>query len=177
MRPLRIKKRQGGYSLMELGFVLLLVGMLGYYIVDDYVSNNEKVGIKREIDGVFKVISESMAVYSAEPDFSTANIDYMRQNGVFPQWMISGTQVTNSAHGVIAVVPSTIASPNDALLFTMPNYNQSMCQKVVRRIEAGVRTLAVNGKDVKPLDGPLDGKLLGANCQSGPNTITFQISK
>lgn len=177
MRPLRHKKRQGGYSLMELGFALLLVGMLGYYIVDDYISNNEKISTKREIDGIFKTISESMALFSGDPDFSIATVDYMRQNKVFPEWMVSGTQVTNSVHGVVSVVPSTISSPNDALIFTMPNYPQPLCIKVARRIEAGVRTLAVNGKDVKPLDAPLDGKLLGENCRSGANTITFQISK
>lgn len=162
---------------MELGFALLLVSMIGYFIIDDYVADQEKITIKREIEGVHQMISETMATYSAEQDFSTVSIDYLRQNAAFPKWMISGTEIRNSAKGLVTVAPVSISSPNDGVQFTQTNYSIGMCQKVLRRIESGVRTLSVNGKEVKPMDGQLDGKALGESCKTGLNTVTFQISK
>ena len=179
MRTLRFRaaKKQGGYSLMELGFALLLVSMIGYYIIDDYIANQEKVTIKREIDAIHQIISGTMETYSSEQDFANVNVDYLRQGGVFPKWMISGTEIRNSAKGLVTVAPVSISSANDGVQFTETNFTIGMCQKVLRRVESGVRSLTVNGKEVKPMDGQLDGKALGENCKSGLNTISFQISK
>ncbi|PND68576.1 hypothetical protein, partial [Escherichia coli] len=90
---------------MELGFALLLISMLGYYIIDEYMADQEKITVKREIDAVHQIISETMVAYSAEADFSNVSIDYLRQNAVFPKWMISGNEIRNGAKGLVTVAP------------------------------------------------------------------------
>lgn len=175
--PVSARRRQAGYTLLELSFVMILVGGMAYYAISGFLSDRDSGMIKSEIENTFKVISETMSQYSTQSDFGNVSTDVLRQFGVFPPSMVSGNQVHNQNHGTVTAVPASVAFQNDGVTFTETNYTQSMCQKVLPRIDAGVRLLAVNGTVVKPLDGKLQMEMLGANCRSDNNTITFVISK
>ncbi|MBK4736085.1 type 4 pilus major pilin [Noviherbaspirillum pedocola] len=173
----RTRRRQAGYTLLELGFVMVIVGGMAYYAISGFLSDRDSGMVKNEIENTFKFISETMSQYSTQPDFSNVSTDVLRQFGVFPPSMVSGNQVHNLNHGTITAAPTTVTAQNDGVTFTETNYTQAMCQKVLPRIDAGVRLMTVNGIVVKGLDSQLKMDLLGANCRSDNNTVLFVISK
>lgn len=172
-----LRHRQTGFShVVGVGCLLVLTvsGIVLY--INNELENRNKEAIAQEVSNTHKFIAETMAQWT-QPDFSGVSMDALRQRGIFPPTMVVGTEIRNTARGLVTVAPVSVSSSLDSLSFTEQGFSKVMCEGVLSGIEKGVRAVLVNGQVVKPLDGTLNTDLLTSNCLDRANTITFLISK
>lgn len=167
---------QRGFTLGELGLVLLVVGIIAYFAYPKYLQHTQTVLAQEEMDSVTQYVGNFQKAYKADPDYSTVSTAIGVQLGYFDTTMIQGTTAYNKYQGTVTVVPNQVTNPNDTALFTTTNYSLAGCQQVVPGIAQISRTMTVNGTTVQPLDQPLVKTTLGTACAS-TNTVTFVISK
>jgi prepilin-type N-terminal cleavage/methylation domain-containing protein len=171
------RKYQRGFSLGELGLVLLIVAIISMFAYPKFIEYSETVVATEEADNITQYVSKTKAAHSADSDFQLVSTAVLRTTGIFPASMVQGTNVVNKYQGTVSVEPTTLTNSNDSALFTSTNYSLAGCREVVPRMAAVARTVSVNGSVVKPGNEPLNRELLGNACTVAANTLTFAVSK
>ena len=175
--PLKQSKYQTGFTLVELGLVLLVVAVIGMFAYSKFMGQNQEVLASQESDNVTTYVSKTKKAYTNDSNFSTVTTDALRTNGIFPRSMVQGTTVVNNYQGTVTAAPNTVSNADDSVLFTSTNYTQEGCREIVPKIAAVAQLISVNGTVVKPLNARLDRVTLGTSCADEDNTVTFVISK
>lgn len=166
-----------GFTLGELGLVLLIVAIISMFAYPKFIEYSETVVAAEEADNITQYVSKMKAAHSTDSDFSLVTTGELLSTGIFPASMVQGSNVVNKYQGKVTVEPNTLSNPNDSVTFTSTNYSRTGCREVVPRMAAVARMVSVNGNPVKPLDMPLVREALGSACTVAVNTITFVVSK
>lgn len=169
--------RQRGSFLMELSLGLLILALLGLFAYQSFNSSRESTRIQEEVSDITKYIAATQSLYTAMPDFSGVTTDVLRTNKIFPDSMVSGSTVSNKLAGTVTAAANQLVNPADTVLFTLTNYTEDACKKVIPKIGSGARTISANGTVIKPTDGVLDVPAIGTSCTTSENTVTFVVSK
>jgi len=170
-------KFESGFTLGELGLVLLIVAIISMFAYPKFIEYSETVVAAEEADNITQYVSKMKAAHSTDSDFSLVTTSELLATGIFPASMVQGSNVVNKYQGKVTVEPNSLINPNDSVIFTSTNYSLAGCREVVPRMAAVARTVSVNGTVVKPLDTPLVRETLGSACTVAVNTITFAVSK
>jgi len=171
------RKWESGFTLGELGLVLLIVAMISMFAYPKFIEYSESVTAGEEADNITHYVSKMRAAHATDSDFSLVTTEILRTTGIFPATMVQGTNVINKYQGTVSAEPSGVVNANDSVQFTSTNYSLAGCREVVPRMAGLARTVNVNGSPVKPRDEPLDRQLLGTACTVAANTIVFVVSK
>lgn len=171
------QNRQAGFTLGELGLVLLIVAMISMFAYPKFIEYSETVVAGEEADNITHYVSKMKAAHAADSDFAAVTTEELRSTGVFPASMVQGSNVVNKYQGSVTAVPNTISNSNDSVQFTSTNYSLAGCREVVPRMAGLARIVTVNTNAVKALDQQLDRQALGTACSVAVNTIVFTVSK
>jgi len=171
------RKFEAGFTLGELGLVLLIVAMISMFAYPKFIEYSESVTAGEEADNITHYVSKMRSAHATDSDFRLITTEILRSTGIFPGTMVQGTNVINKYQGTVTAEPGAIANPNDSVQFTSTNYSLAGCREVVPRMAGLARIVTVNGTPVKPKDEPLDRQLLGTACTVAANTIVFIVSK
>jgi len=173
----RAGRTEQGFTLGELGLVLLVVAIISMFAYPKFIEYSETVVAAEEADNITQYVSKMKAAHSTDADFSLVTTNELRMTGIFPASMLQGANVVNKYQGAVTAAPNSLSNPNDSVLFTSANYSLTGCREVVPRMAAVARTVTVNSTVVKPLDLPLVRETLGNACTVAVNTISFVVSK
>ncbi len=174
---LKQAKYQAGFTLGELGLVLLIVAIIAMFAYPKFIEYNEGVLAGEEADNITQYVSKMKSAYSTDSDFSLVTTATLINTGIFPASMVQAAGVINNYQGAVTAEPNAITSANDSVLFTSTNYSQAGCREVVPRMASVARIVNVNGTVVKPLNLPLVRATLGTACTVEPNRVTFAVSR
>jgi len=171
------RRFESGFTLGELGLVLLIVAIISMFAYPKFIEYSETVVAAEEADNIIQYVSKMKAAHSTDSDFALVTASELLATGIFPASMAQGSNVVNKYQGKVTVDPNSLSNPNDSVIFTSTNYSRTGCREVVPRMAAVARTVSVNGTVVKPLDMPLVRETLGTACTVEANAITFVVSK
>jgi Tfp pilus assembly protein PilE len=160
------RKRQGGFGLLELGLVLLIVSVLGIYAYQQYASNRDESLAQSEVADITSYWAKTQERYSNQQAYTGLDTATLIQANVFPASMtlVANTSVQDKYQGALTAAPGTLKTADDAVVFTAKNYTPAGCASVVPKVANGARKIEIGSTTVKEDGGKLDIKLLGSEC-------------
>lgn len=172
-------QRQKGFTLVELGIVLALIGIGLFYAVSKLSSTGAESKAQAVTSDLASMVVPSIKrVYATQSSYTGVTIATLRDNNVFPNsWNVSGT-ITGPFAGAVTVAAATFVTAGDALSLTIPNVPKEVCPSIVNMMSSGIEQIAVGGTTVKPNQGALDIAALGTQCAAANSTsIAFTFGK
>lgn len=172
---MKIKKSKG-FTLVELGVVLALVGIMMFFAISKMKATSDESKAQSLTGDLSQITLNVKRLYSTQNDFTGITIAALRDNSVFPsQWNVASV-ITGPFSGPVLVAPDTLASANDAATITIPNIPTAVCSTVVRTLASGMQKISVGATVVMNYNGALDVPALGASCAAAsavPVSLTF----
>ena len=170
-RPSMLRRKQGGFTALELGLVLLVAAIIIAGAVVYYRENLRKTSITSNMGNILSIASTAKSKYGLQNLYSQVTTALAVQGQVIPGALRDGTAntATNPFGGAIALAPVTLVGANDGLRLDWTNTPGNQCSDIVTSVQGEFRQISVAGVDVKPLDGTLNLATLEAQCQSAAN--------
>lgn len=177
---LKMKKRQSGFTLVELGIVVAIAAVIigiGLVVVPSILASTRANG---EISDLPAITTKIQRSFANQPNYSSptaATMPVLINLRVFPESEVNGTTVNNRWGGTITAAVDTLKTAGDAVTITETNLPQAECVQVIQGVDRSYRKIAVNGTGVKA-DGEAQIHLdtLGTACGTGGNNsiaLTF----
>lgn len=177
-------RKQAGFTLVELGIVLALIGIGLFFAISKINETNDQSRAQSVSNDLTFTITNVKRLYATQAAFPPGN-DYgngvLRDNSVFPAtWNdpANAAQVLAPFNGNPIVgqrTPAGQAAGNFAAI-TIPNVPTRVCSELGRLMATGIAQLEANGVVVKPVNLALDVPLLGTSCSAAatvPMIFTF----
>jgi prepilin-type N-terminal cleavage/methylation domain-containing protein len=170
-------KKQKGFTLLELAFVLVVVAIITIPIYNRFTENRDKAATKEEVDSWLSIAGTAQEKYTNATDYTGTSETVMKNNNIFPDAMLVGAIVQNKAKGAVTCAPVNLTGTNDGLECTSTNYPKAWCTSLGQKVDKVMRRITVGATVIKPTDGVVDLTALGTACVVGANTIKFAIPK
>lgn len=170
-------KKQRGFTLIELGIVLALSGIVLFYAVSKMTSTGDQVRAQALVGELAQIVQNTKRLYATQGSYNGVTIAALRNNTVFPSsWngTAAGT-ITGPFTGAVTVGATTLTTADDAVMITTPNVPTSVCSEAARMLADGVNIITVGGTVVKANNGALNIDTLGTQC-SAANSVSFAVT-
>ncbi|WP_432262847.1 type 4 pilus major pilin [Cupriavidus sp. TMH.W2] len=173
------RKRQQGFTMMELGLVLIVAVVLVFAAVRMYNGSRADSKAQSEVGDITRVLAKTQDSYSALPDYTGVTTAVLINNNVFPTGWVNAarTAVVNNFNGAVTAAPFTLVNANDAVAVTSASYDRASCSSLPMKVSNAVRRLDINGTTVMPLGGAVDPALVGTSCLANGNTFIYYVGK
>lgn len=182
------KKKQGGFSLVELGVVMLIITVLGLVLaprVQGYLLKGKVKGASDELTQAVVRLNANRTTGSS--DFAGATtkelVKVLMPSSAFE--LVDGSTPSvshklSNAGGTVTFGPGTLLAANDAGLLTIGGVDESICQDLANSLSATAVSLGVNGTTAKNTAAspqvPYNSATATTSCNTGSgNTITLLI--
>jgi prepilin-type N-terminal cleavage/methylation domain-containing protein len=172
----KLKRKQNGFTLLEFAFVVVVIGLIGAGLFNDFLDERTKALVKVESDTIVKIAGQAQEKWANQQDYTGVTETVMKNNNLFPSWMLTGTTVSNKAKGAVTCAAVTLTTTNDGLECTSTNYSKAFCTQLVPKIEQVMRRIQVGTNNLKPTDGVLDMTAVGTYCTAS-TSLKFVIPK
>lgn len=165
------RRRQQGFSLLELGIVLVIIAIIVIVVLARGASERNTASGSNESQDVIAVLGAATGLKSAGT-YGAAGTDLVpsivAENDAPGDWSHTTTTMTNNAGG-----PVTVVSNGNTFTLTSGNYPQQECIKVALAVsQSGSYTTAINGGTA--INGPVSSAAATAGCNSATNnSIAF----
>lgn len=169
--------RQYGFTLVEIGVVLLLIAVAAVIVFTRFTDNRDSSNVNTMAADLAKVAVSTASVFPNPQTFaalgatvSTANCAILINNGLFQgtSFRATGGATPDLRHmfddGTVACGAATLVNANDGFTIQLNGLRDDVCSKIVRAAEGNSRRVNVNGTVVKALNGQLNPATLGTNC-------------
>lgn len=163
-----------GFSLLE---ILLVLGIAAALIIAAFVVYPKVQAANRaqaEAQNIAAIAAGARALYASSASYATVNNTVLLNAKVFPDSMVSGTNVTNVWGGAVTAAPSTAIT--NGLKLTEANVPQVECTKIAASAGANFTMVTINGTVVKSPTVALDPAAVATQCSTGgaANTMIFE---
>lgn len=181
LRSIR-KSRQSGFTLVELGIVLALIGIGLFFAISKMQETGNTSRAQNAATDISAVITNLQRFYGTAALFpSTIDSAALIGNRLVPDRWVNRTGGTPVMIGPFGAAPSiaSASSGNEATI-SFSDVPIAVCAEMVRLVSDGVRSIKVGSTDVKLADGALDIGAMGTACAAGTNgvvTTVFQFRK
>jgi prepilin-type N-terminal cleavage/methylation domain-containing protein len=182
----KFKKRQSGFTLVELGIVVAIGAVIigiGLIVVPSLLASTRANGEVAELPAIATKISRA---YANQPNFSTLTHANVVGLQVFPDNQVSGTTVTNRWGGTVTVASigaTGLVSAHDAFTITSTGVPSDECVQLGQGLERAARVISVTPKggaatSVKADGAKLDLGALGTACKAATSaTMVYTFGK
>lgn len=179
----QLKKRQKGFTLVELGIVVAIGAVIigiGLIVVPSLLASTRA---NAEISELPTVATKIQRAYANQPNYSGMTHAAVVNLKVFPDNQVSGTTVTNRWGGgvTVAVNATGIVSANDSFTITSTGIPEDECVQLGQGLERAARiiTVGTGASAVVKADGAkLDLAKLGTQCAvASTSTIVYTFGK
>lgn len=173
------RRRQAGFSLIEIGIVLVIVAIIAVLVYSKYSTINNRRIAQAEADRVSQLISNIRARYSQVPDFNGITPAIVINNGAAPSEMVSGTTLKSGWATTVSVAPATLSTANDAfqITYTVP---KQYCSEFVQAAAGSAQKVTVgSGASPTVIKDDIAGTAynvaaVGTACSAGATaTVNF----
>lgn len=170
------RHRQGGFTLLELIFVLVVAALVAIPIYSRFTESRTRAMITEDVNNLLALIGNTQERWSNEQDFANAANAAMIANNVVPPQMVVGGAITNRARGAVNCAPVNLTGVNDGLECSSANYSSEFCAAVAQKIDRAVRRVRIDGTVVKDIDAALNIAALGTACTTGAGAHIIQFA-
>lgn len=181
-------RKQAGFTLVELGIVLALIGIGLFFAISKINETNDQSKAQNVANDITFTITNVKRLFATQAAFPSddkayAN-DILRNNAVYPAtWNDPGDEkkVVTPFTGTPTIkrnTPEGQQAGNYAAI-TIDNVPSRVCTELARVMATGISQLeVVSGKVVKPLGGSLNVDELGKQCTSTKQvTMIFTFAR
>jgi prepilin-type N-terminal cleavage/methylation domain-containing protein len=173
---------QKGFSLLELGLTLLIVGILIGVAAIIFANNNRKVSINKNAQQLQLIAGTAKSNFGMRNLYGSVNTAVAVQGHIIPGELRDGTSATATNTFGAPITVTSLTTPGagspDALTLTWGSVPADQCSELVVSVADAFRRVTVAGTDVKPLDGSLNPVLLTTQCEASANvSISFVIGR
>jgi prepilin-type N-terminal cleavage/methylation domain-containing protein len=168
-------RKQAGFTLVELGIVLALIGIGLFFAISKINETNDQSRAQSVSNDLTFTITNVKRLFATQAAFPAAAAAYandiLRNNSVFPaSWNdpANAAQVLAPFNGNPTVAQRTPAgqTAGNFAAITIPNVPTRVCSELGRLMATGIAELEVNGVIVKALNAPLVPATLGTSCSA-----------
>lgn len=146
------QKKQTGFTLIEISFVLLIIGLLiaGSLGAKTYIDTQKA---NNEASSILRVVSNLQSKYATVGDTTGVNTTTSIKGNVFDNHFplnAAKTQAYNPFGGTVDVVESTtISTRKDGFKLTYTDVPSAVCQKLIPLIDGQMNKILINGTSIK----------------------------
>lgn len=175
MKRYKFGKKSRGFTLIEIGAALALMGIGLFFVMSKMRTSGDQVRAQALVSELSQIVQNTKRLYATQSSFNGITIAALRDNGVFPtSWNVGGT-ITGPFTGAVTTASATLTATDDAAVVTIPNVPSGVCSEIARTIADGVNIIAVAGTVVKANNGNLNIGTLGTQCVSA-NSVAFAVT-
>ena len=158
-----MKKRQRGFSLIELIVVVAIVGLVAAAVISRSASTQQSTQIQTESQNLQSIVGKAKSVFAGRPNFNGATTAFMLANGAFPTSMVNNNVVTHSWNGAVTVAPGANPTTLDITYAAVPT---AACIEFVSSQSRPYVEVTVAGTAVKNGAAVADTGATQAACES-----------
>mgnify|MGYP001321506088 CR=1 FL=1 len=172
---LRKLKKQGGFSLVELMVVIVLIGALLYFIIPNLPIVRDFIIKKNLVDNtnaLYSVASE----YAPNGDWTNVTTANLLASEVLKEYHNAGdTAILNPQGNAVDFAPASVgAGVNNALLLTQIDMTNRPCNLFVNGYWDSAELISVNAIPVKTsATQDVDIAAINANCTNNANSVAI----
>ncbi|MCA3155374.1 MAG: prepilin-type N-terminal cleavage/methylation domain-containing protein [Burkholderiales bacterium] len=160
------KSRQSGFTLVELGIVLALIGIGLFFAISKMQETGDASRAQNTASDISVVVQNVQRYYATAATFPDPFVPAdLIANRVVPVKWADGAALVGPFGGVPALTRQ--AGLAGEANITIPNVPTRVCSEMARIMADGFREIAVAGVVVKPVNGVLDLNALGTQCTGG----------
>jgi prepilin-type N-terminal cleavage/methylation domain-containing protein len=176
-----LKKRQSGFTLVELGIVVAIAAIIigiGLIVVPSILASTRA---NAEISELPTITTKIQRSFANQPNYAAVTQASIIGLNVFPTSVVDKTAgtVSNRWGGVVTVAAATLVNANDGVSITSTQIPTAECLQVGQGVEGTMRKITV-GTTVVKADGSAaaDSALLGTACNDAATaTMIFVFGK
>lgn len=183
MKPF-FKKRQKGFTLVELGIVVAIAAVIIGIALAVVPALLASTRANAEISQLPTVTTKIQRAYANAANFAAVTTAAVVNLNVFPDSQVDKVAVTisNRWGGSVTVAPATLVNANDGVAITETLIPTAECLQIGQGVEGFMRKIAVGTAPgiVVKVDGTAttDPVKLGTECQkTNANTMIFTVGK
>jgi prepilin-type N-terminal cleavage/methylation domain-containing protein len=178
---------QHGFTLIEVGVVLILVALFAAFVIyPRFAANRDSQNVTNVAGDLTTIAAKTSGLFPPPGNFaalgtgvSTANCGVLVDNRIFAGTSLRGTAAAAGGgggagtpavvnhpfdDGTISCGPATLVNANDGFTIQFDGLRNNVCSELVRSAQGNARRVSVNGTVVKALNGALNPATLGTQC-------------
>lgn len=167
--------RQGGFSMVELGLVLVISILLLVGVVRLFSSNSTTSQANSLAQDITMLVGKVKSAYSGQ----YANVTNAKLNtgGFFANYgsltNTAGVVTTSLGGGTLTVSSGTVTAAGDSVKYVITQLPDESCLPLVNALAKTATTVTLGANTVKAAGAAPDPSKI--TCANDANTLTFQV--
>lgn len=171
------KKKQGGFSLIEMAVVLVIIAGILVGVTQQGKDQKESIAVDNEAKAVLSLINNLSGYYDGSTTGYTGLDNATAISaGLVPTGLKNNgvDTITNKWLGAVTVAPGTISTAGDSSSVTLAGIpGGDVCSTMVKKTAELVDQISVAGTVVKAFGGDLNRGTLATQCDA--DTVTLVL--